>query len=136
MSRTSRHRPPVPVELSILIAEDIGSSRQLLASLLRQITPVLIHELADGAAVVDAHRRLRPDVMFLDIGLPNKSGLEALREIRQLDPDAFVVIVSANGDADTVTEAVAIGVDGFVVKPYSPRRIASALDRYMARIAV
>ena len=135
MSRLARHRMGRASRLRVLIAEDIGGSRQLLASLLRQVAPdVEIHEVADGAEVVETHRRLEPQVTFLDIGLPNKSGLEVLHEIRLDDAASFIVIVTAHSQAAVITEAVALKVDGFVVKPYSPQRIVEALSRFRARL--
>jgi len=135
MSRLARHRMGRASRLRVLIAEDIGGSRQLLASLLRQVAPdVEIHEVADGAEVVETHRRLEPQVTFLDIGLPNKSGLEVLHEIRLDDAASFIVIVTAHSQAAVITEAVALKVDGFVVKPYSPQRIVEALNRFRARL--
>ena len=136
MSRLARHRVGRETRLRVLIAEDIGGSRQLLASLLRQVAPdVEIHEVTDGADVVETHRRLEPQITFLDIGLPNKTGLEVLHEIRVDDVASFIVIVSAHSQAAVITEAVALGVDGFVVKPYSPQRIVEALDRFRARLS-
>jgi DNA-binding response OmpR family regulator len=128
-------RPDTPPEqaLRILIAEDIGTSRQLLASLLRYVAQVEIHEVNDGAAVAEMHYQVQPHVTFLDIGLPNKSGMDVLRDMRAKDDKSFIVIVSANSNVETITEAVALRVDGFVVKPYSPKRIVEALDRYRAR---
>ena len=121
--------------LSVLVADDIGGSRQLLGSLLRRLAPgVRIAEVADGACVTELHRSLLPDITFLDIGLPNKNGLEVLREIRALDTRAFVVIVSGQGRGETIAEALALRVDGYVVKPYSPRRIEEALARCRARL--
>ena len=121
-------------ELRVLIAEDIGASRQLLASLLRQLIPgVVVHGVADGAKVVETHRRLLPHITFLDIGLPNTSGLEVLREIRLHDAESFIVIVSAHSTAKIIAEAVSLSVDGFVVKPYSAQRIVDALNRFRAR---
>jgi two-component system chemotaxis response regulator CheY len=129
-----RRGPTRTPGLRVLIAEDIGGSRQLLASLLRQLVPdVELHEVADGADVVETHRRLEPQVTFLDIGLPNRTGLEVLQEIRVDDAASFIVIVSAHSQADVITEAVSLSVDGFVVKPYSPQRIVDALDRFRAR---
>lgn len=123
----------LPPKLDVLIADDIGGSRQLLASLLRQLAPVNIHEVSDGAKVVERHRELQPHLTFLDIGLPNKSGLDVLREIRARDDKAFVVIVSAEGRSEVITEAISLCVNGFVVKPFQPKRIVDALLRYRSR---
>ena len=62
--------------------------------------------------------------------MPGSDGLSALKEIRGFDPQAYVVIVSGHGSLENVQEALALGVAGFVVKPFSSRRIAEALQKF------
>jgi len=71
-----------------------------------------------------------PHLVFLDIDMPGADGLSALKEIRSLDPQAYVVIVSGHGSLPKVQEALALGVAGFVVKPFSSKRIAEVLQKY------
>lgn len=117
----------------ILIADDIADSRQLLASLLRRMTRAAIEIVKDGEHAVAVYRRMQPHITFLDIGMPGKNGLEALKEIRAVNDKAFVVMVSGQSLAATIKEAVDSGADGFIVKPYNARRVHEALQRYVAR---
>jgi two-component system chemotaxis response regulator CheY len=116
----------------ILIADDAADSRQLLASLMRRLSPAEIVEARDGQAALERFAALRPRLTFLDIDMPLRSGMQVLQTIRQTDPHAFVVIVSGFGALEHVQAALALRVSGFVVKPYSPQRIVDVLRKYVA----
>jgi len=116
----------------VLIVDDTFSSRQLLARMLNQVARLVIHEARDGDSAVAQYQRMRPQITFLDIDMPNKNGMDVLKEIRALDPSAYVVMVSAAGSIDTVQAALALGVGGFVVKPFSERRILDVMRKYAA----
>jgi len=116
--------------LKILIADDTFASRQLLARLLRQFLRTTIHEASDGVQAVQEFRVSRPDITFLDIDMPNMDGMAALKEIRTLEPESFVVMVSGVSSIETVQQAQSLGVNGFVVKPYSGQRIFDVMKKY------
>jgi two-component system chemotaxis response regulator CheY len=116
--------------VKILVADDNFSGRQLLTRLLRQCTDAELIEARDGAEAVRLFGLARPQVCFLDIDMPELDGMAALKEMRGTDVDAFIVMVSAFSAADKVQEAVSLGIGGFVVKPYSARRIHDVLARY------
>lgn len=121
-------------EVKVLVADDAFDSRQWLTRLLRQFMRVHLIEARDGLEAIEAFRLLSPDIMFLDIDMPEKDGLAVLKDIRDVGSPAFVVIVSAHGGAAKVSEAVSLGVNGFVVKPYSARRILEILELYAAQV--
>lgn len=105
----------------------------LLDNLLTDIGVVDILDAANGIEVIDIYRRTRPDIVFLDIQMPDRDGLAALREIKALNAEAYVVMVSGYGSADNVKTAIAAGANGFIVKPYRKHRICGVMDRYAAR---
>ena len=74
------------------------------------------------------------DLVFLDINMPRKSGLECLQELRAIDPEAFVVIVSGHSSIDNVRAASALGVNGFLVKPYSSQKVREVARNYLASL--
>lgn len=121
-----------PARHRILIADDFFDSRQLLAKMLQQLVDADIHEARDGAAASDEFRLVRPQITFLDIEMPARNGMLVLQEIRALDAKAFVVMVSGLSALETVRQAIALGVGGFVVKPYSAQRILDVLRKYVA----
>src|SRR4051812_24552455 len=75
-------------------------------------------EATNGAEAVDLCRRLRPDLVTMDIVMPEKRGLEALREIRAVDPDAQVLMISALDQKQTLMESIRDGAIDFIVKPF------------------
>jgi two-component system chemotaxis response regulator CheY len=116
----------------ILIVEDTFGTLQLLGRMLRRLSRAAIHEARDGDAALREYMRTRPRITFLDINLPNKSGMEVLKEIRALDPGAYVVVVSAESSLNTVQAVLALGIGGFIVKPFSERRVLDVLRKYVA----
>jgi YesN/AraC family two-component response regulator len=121
---------PPDKTLRILIADDTPAIREILARMLRQSVDAQLYEARNGPdALREYHARL-PHLTFLDIDMPGADGLTVLKEIRSCDPEAFVVIVSGHGSLQKVQEAVTLGVAGFVVKPFSGRRIAEMLRKF------
>ena len=89
----------------------------------------VIGEAANGQEAVDQFQSLKPEVMTLDITMPEKDGLSALKEIIAMDPQARVVMCSALGQESKVLEAIKAGAKDFVVKPFQPDRVCSARSR-------
>lgn len=114
----------------ILIADDAFDSRQLLARLLHQWARCAVIEVRDGLAAFERYELVRPQLTFLDIEMPKLDGMQVLERIRAVDPKAFVVLVSGQGALKNVQAALALGVSGFVVKPYRPQRIFDMLHKY------
>lgn len=110
----------------VLVVEDDAVTRRVVTGLFKNdyalITAQNAHE-----AVAD-YLLYAPDVVFLDIGLPDRSGMDVLQEIIACDPDAFVVMVSANNHIDTMMMALNAGAAGFVAKPFQRERMRSYID--------
>lgn len=84
----------------------------------------------NGAEAVEVAHRLRPDLILLDIYMPDKDGLSALRELRSHGVPSDVIIVSAAADPSTVEEALRAGAHDYVIKPFRPERLRAALESY------
>jgi two-component system chemotaxis response regulator CheY len=89
----------------------------------------IVGEAANGAEAVARFQELRPDVMTLDITMPEKDGLAALKEIIAVDPGAKVVMCSALGQESKVLESIKLGAKDFVVKPFQADRVLSAIEK-------
>jgi two-component system, chemotaxis family, chemotaxis protein CheY len=89
----------------------------------------IVGEAGDGAEAVARYQELRPEVTTLDITMPQKDGLEALREIIALDPSARVVMCSALGQESKVLESIKLGARDFVVKPFQADRVLGAVAK-------
>ena len=121
--------------LKVLIVDDIAVARDLLRAMLRNLQVTEILDASNGHDAVALYQRARPDIVFLDIRMPGKDGLQALHEIMVIDPNAFVVIDSADSTVDNVRTAVQGGARGFMVKPYNMQKVRDILEQYAAQQA-
>lgn len=111
----------------VLIADDAGFMRVWLREILTQEGIEIVAEVTNGDEALEAYTRLRPDVVVLDVSMPPRSGVDALRAIRAFDPSARVVMRSARGKEMLVMEALREGALDFIVKPLHPASVISTL---------
>ena len=113
----------------VLIVDDAAFMRKMLGDVLAKGGHEVIGEGANGTEAVAQYQALRPDIMTLDITMPEKDGLAALREILTLEPSAKIVMCSALGQESKVLEAIKSGAKDFVVKPFQPDRVLDAIGK-------
>lgn len=107
----------------ILTVDDSAFMRGMLKATLRKAGYNEIYEAADGFQAIKMYQQLKPDLVMLDITMPNINGLDALRAIRTADAGANVVMCTAMGQEYMVMEAMRYGAKDFIVKPFKPERI-------------
>lgn len=107
----------------ILLVDDAAFMRKVIKDTLTKSGYTDIHEAVDGADAVDKYDELKPDLVIMDITMPNMDGLEALKAIRGKDPNANVVMCSAMGQETMVIDAVRSGAKDFIVKPFKSERV-------------
>ncbi len=117
----------------ILIVDDAAFMREMLRDLLTEEGFEITAEAADGDEAVAAFAEYSPDLVMLDIVMPRKSGLEALREIIANDPDATIVMCSALGQESLVMEALDARAKDFVVKPFKPERAIEVVKKVLQK---
>ena len=117
----------------ILIVDDAAFMREMLRDILADSGYEIVGEAADGEQAVSMFREVQPDLVTLDIVLPRKSGLEALREIRGLDPGARIVRCSALGQEAMVMEALEAGAQDFIVKPFKPDQALGVIEKAISK---
>ncbi len=117
----------------ILIVDDAAFMREMLCDLLTEEGYQIAAQAADGDEAVAAYAEHSPDLVMLDIVMPRKSGLEALREIVAHDPEAKVVMCSALGQESLVMEALDAGAKDFVVKPFKPDRALDVIKKVLSK---
>ena len=122
-------------EIQALIVDDVSNMRNLLASSLRSLDVTNILEAMSAKEAIELYKQKHIDVVFLDLNMPDIDGFEALKQIRNLDPMAFVVIVSGENYIENVKKAIKMGAKGFIVKPYQLGKIKDMLTKYAAFIA-
>ena len=117
----------------VLIADDAAFMREMLRDILTDGGYEIVGEAADGNEAVSAFAKHQPDLVTLDIVMPRKSGLEALREIVAAHPSACVVMCSALGQETLVTEALQAGAKDFIVKPFKPDAVLKTLAKVLEK---
>ncbi len=113
----------------VMIVDDALFMRNMLRGILEEDGYEVVAEAADGGEAVITYRDVRPDIVTLDIIMPVKNGIEALREIMAMDPNARVVICSAVGQESLVQKAQDVGARDFILKPFNPDRVKEVIRR-------
>ena len=116
----------------VLIVDDAAFMRKLVTDAVTQGGHEVVGEAGNGFEAVRRYQELRPEVVTLDITMPEKDGLTTLQEIVALDPGARVVMCSALGQESKVLESIRLGAKDFVVKPFQPERVVGAIDKALA----
>lgn len=115
----------------ILLVDDASFMRMMIKDALTKNGYTDIYEAADGVEAVAKYSEIRPDLVIMDITMPNMDGLGALKAIKQIDPNANVVMCSAMGQEAMVIEAIKSGAKDFIVKPFKPDRILKTVTNVL-----
>ena len=114
---------------SVLIVDDSIVSRKMLAKLIESSGYTVASHAINGKEALELYKKLSPDVVTMDITMPEMNGIDALKMIREYDSDAKVVIISAAGQAEKKQQAMEAGAAGFVTKPYDNQDILDAIAK-------
>lgn len=120
--------------ISIVIVDDNDMMRSILRSMLRGDLYEVIGEARNGLLAVEMAGRLKPDIVCLDVIMPEKNGLDALCEIKVARPETEVVMITSNADPETVQESIQNGASGFIIKPFNAARVLDTLEKVALRI--
>lgn len=115
----------------ILLADDAAFMRMLVKDILKKNGYTNIVEASDGEKACRIYAAEKPDLVLMDITMPNKNGLEALKEIRASDPTAKVIMCSAMGQELIVVDAIKLGALDFIVKPFKSDRVLQTVKKYL-----
>ena len=113
----------------VLIVDDTKFMRNILASILKKKDLEIAGEAVNGAEAIEKYKELRPDIVTMDIIMPEVDGIQAVKEILKFDPEAKILMCSAMGQQALVIEAIQAGAKDFVIKPFQPTRVLEAVDR-------
>lgn len=117
----------------VLIVDDALFMRTMLKKIISGAGDYCVYEAADGAAALESYRRYKPGTVLLDISMPGMDGIEVLKRIREMDPQAYVVMCSAMGQESMIVEAMDGGAAEFIVKPFLPEHIIKAVENAPVR---
>ena len=118
------------MDKKILLVDDAAFMRMLIRNTYDKRLPDIL-EAADGEIAVSTYSAEKPDLVIMDITMPNKTGIEALKEIKAMDPGAKVVMCSAMGQEAMVVEAIKLGALDFIVKPFKAERILQTVKKIL-----
>jgi two-component system, chemotaxis family, chemotaxis protein CheY len=116
----------------ILVVDDAAFMRKMVSDALVKGGHEVVGEAGNGAEAIERFLQLKPELTTLDITMPEKDGLAALKEIIEIDPTARVIMCSALGQESKVLESIKLGARDFVVKPFKPERVLEAVDKALA----
>jgi two-component system chemotaxis response regulator CheY len=115
----------------VLVCDDAIFMRTMIGDILNQAGFEVVGEAESGLQAVQKYRELKPDLVTMDIVMPDMGGIEAVREICKQDPEAKILMCSAMGQQALVVEAIQAGAKDFVVKPFQPSRVLEAVQRVL-----
>ncbi|KUK11681.1 MAG: Two-component response regulator involved in modulation of flagellar [Clostridia bacterium 41_269] len=113
----------------VLVVDGAAFMRMMLKDILTKNGYEVVGEAANGNEAVEKYRELKPDVVTMDITMPEKDGITAVREIMALDSNARIIMCSAMGQQAMVMEAIQAGAKDFIVKPFQQERVIQALQK-------
>ena len=117
----------------VLIADDASFMRQMIRDIIEPEGFEVVGEASDGVEVVEKFKELHPDMVMMDIVMPKRSGIDAVKGIVAMDPTARVVMCSALGQETLVMEAIQSGAKDFIVKPFKPESVVAALRKTLEK---
>lgn len=115
----------------ILIVDDAKFMRLTLSNILVKANHEVVGEAENGIEAVELFEKEVPDLVTMDITMPEKNGIEALKEIKGNFPDAKIIMCSAMGQQKMVVEAIEAGAKDFIIKPFDENRVLEAIDRVL-----
>ncbi|GIQ68633.1 chemotaxis protein CheY [Xylanibacillus composti] len=115
----------------ILVVDDAAFMRMMIKDILTKNGYEVVGEASDGAVAIEKFKELKPDLVTMDITMPEMDGITALKEIKKIDSNAKVIMCSAMGQQAMVIDAIQAGAKDFIVKPFQADRVIEAIKKTM-----
>jgi two-component system chemotaxis response regulator CheY len=116
----------------IVVVDDAAIIRLMLKKILESDEYEVVGEAGNGAEAVQKYEELKPDLVTMDITMPDMDGIQAVKEIKKMDPNAKIVMCSAMGQKMMVLEAIEAGAASFIVKPFDEQKVKEVLKRTLS----
>lgn len=116
----------------VLIVDDAAFMRMMLKDILNKNGLEVVGEAVNGADAIEKYRELQPDVVTMDITMPEMDGITSVKHIRALHPQAKIIMCSAMGQQPMVLEAIQAGAKDFIVKPFQADRVIDSINKVIA----
>ncbi|MCR5278861.1 MAG: response regulator [Lachnospiraceae bacterium] len=114
---------------NILVCDDAAFMRMMIKDILTKNGYVVVGEAENGAKAVEKYNETKPDIVLMDITMPEMDGIQALKKIKEGDPGAMVIMCSAMGQQAMVIESIQSGAKDFIVKPFQADRVLEAVKK-------
>ncbi|MCI9337959.1 MAG: response regulator [Lachnospiraceae bacterium] len=114
---------------NVLICDDAAFMRMMIKNVLTKGGYNVVGEAENGAKAVEKYKELSPDLVLMDITMPEMDGIQALKEIKKMDGGAKVIMCSAMGQQAMVVESIQAGAKDFIVKPFQEDRVLEAVKK-------
>jgi two-component system chemotaxis response regulator CheY len=117
----------------VLIVDDAAFMRMMIKNILVKNGYEVAGEAENGKQAVNLYSESRPDLVTMDITMPEMDGIESVKAIRSVDPSASIIMCSAMGQQSMVMDAIQAGAKDFIVKPFQQERLLQAIERVLSR---
>ncbi|MEN6349764.1 MAG: response regulator [Syntrophomonas sp.] len=117
---------------TVLVVDDAAFMRMMIKDILSKNGYEVVGEAENGALAVEKFKDLRPDLVTMDITMPEMDGISAVKEIKAIDASARIIMCSAMGQQAMVIDAIQAGAKDFIVKPFQPERVLEAVSKALA----
>ena len=114
---------------TVLIVDDAAFMRMMIKDILNKNGFEVVGEAENGVQAIEQYKELQPDLVTMDITMPEMDGVAALKEIKQMDPSSIVIMCSAMGQQAMVIDAIQAGAKDFIVKPFQADRVLEAINK-------
>ena len=114
---------------NVLICDDAAFMRMMIKDILSKNGYNIAGEAENGLKAIEKYNELKPDLVLMDITMPEMDGIEALKKIKEADPNATIIMCSAMGQQAMVIEAIQAGAKDFIVKPFQAERVLEAVKK-------
>lgn len=121
------------MEYKVFLIEDVESTRSLMRLLLRETSYRVVGEAGTLVSALERLAATPVDIVILDLQMPDGNGIDLVPKIREIYPDAVIVVASAHNDAGSVQSALQVGAQGYLIKPFTPKGLESTLARALRR---
>jgi two-component system chemotaxis response regulator CheY len=116
----------------IMIVDDAAFMRKVIKQMLMELGHEIVAEAANGVEAITIYERIKPDLITLDITMPEMNGIEVAKELRKINPKALIIMCSAMGQKTMIIEAIQAGAKDFVVKPIQKDRLHTAVSKALS----
>lgn len=114
---------------TVLIVDDALFMRMMIRDILSKDGFDVVAEAENGVEAVERFKEVRPDLVTMDIVMPEMDGIEAVKQIMKIDPNAKILMCSAMGQQPLVVEALEAGAKDFIIKPFQPSKVIEAVEK-------